>query len=198
MNKLCISTTLYLHNRRNRSKFALVKQKKNILARCSSSLTFTTTHTFYSLFKTYITMIQYVIRSFKNPRSGQVKLYPQMAPTTPVLRKELIREIEKTTVLASADIKACLDALEQKIVDHLIQGQTVRLGDLGSFRPTLTSKGKDEPEQVKTSDIKNVRVRFTKGAWLSKNLVPAYCQFRRTDANGYATASAPVETVGEA
>ena len=143
-------------------------------------------------------MIQFIIRSLKNPHTGELKLYPQIAPTTPVLRHELINEIEKSTVLASADIKACLDALEQKIVDHLVQGQTVRLGDLGSFRPTLTSKGKDEPEQVKASDIKSVRVRFTRGAWLSKNLVPAYCQFRRTDANGFAAASTPVETVGEA
>ena len=177
MNKLCISTTLYLHNLRNRSKFALVKQKKNILARCSSSLTFTTTHTFYSLFKTYITMIQYVIRSFKNPRSGQVKLYPQMAPTTPVLRKELIREIEKTTVLASADIKACLDALEQKIVDHLIQGQTVRLGDLGSFRPTLSAEGTTDPEACNASLIKRVRCRFTPSGTMNLQLAKKAVNF---------------------
>ena len=115
-------------------------------------------------------MIQYVIRSFKNPRSGQVKLYPQMAPTTPVLRKELIREIEKTTVLASADIKACLDALEQKIVDHLIQGQTVRLGDLGSFRPTIKSEGAATANAWNVDMVKSVNVRYTASGKIKKEL----------------------------
>ena len=112
-------------------------------------------------------MIQFIIRSLKNPHTGELKLYPQIAPTTPVLRHELINEIEKSTVLASADIKACLDALEQKIVDHLVQGQTVRLGDLGSFRPTLTADGTADLEKCNASLIKRVRCRFTPSGSMS-------------------------------
>ena len=105
-------------------------------------------------------MIQYVIRSYKNPRSGQVKLYPQIAPTTPVLRKQVIQRIEKTCTLTSSDIKACLDALEDVVVDLLTQGCTVRLGDLGSFRPTLSAEGTTDPEQCTAALIKRVRVKF--------------------------------------
>lgn len=105
-------------------------------------------------------MIQYVIRSMKNPRSGQVKLYPQIAPTIPVLRKQVIQRIEKTCTLTSSDIKACLDALEDVIVDLLTQGCTVRLGDLGSFRPTLSAEGTTDPEMCNASLIKRVRVKF--------------------------------------
>ena len=105
-------------------------------------------------------MIRYVIRSMKNPRSGQVKLYPQIAPTVPVLRKQVIQRIEKTCTLTSSDIKACLDALEDVVVDLLTQGCTVRLGDLGSFRPTLSADGTTDPEQCTAALIRRVRVKF--------------------------------------
>ena len=105
-------------------------------------------------------MIRYVIRSMKNPRSGTVKLYPQIAPTVPVLRKQVIQRIEKTCTLTSSDIKACLDALEDVVVDLLTQGCTVRLGDLGSFRPTLSAEGTTDPEQCTAALIKRVRVKF--------------------------------------
>ncbi|MDD6732671.1 MAG: HU family DNA-binding protein [Bacteroidales bacterium] len=105
-------------------------------------------------------MIRYVIRQMKNPRSGAVKFYPQISPTTPVLRKQVIQRIEKTCTLTSSDIKACLDALEDVIVDLLTQGCTVRLGDLGSFRPTLSAEGTSDPEECNASLIKRVRVKF--------------------------------------
>ena len=105
-------------------------------------------------------MIRYVIRQMKNPRSGAVKFYPQISPTTPVLRKQVIQRIEKTCTLTSSDIKACLDALEDVIVDLLTQGCTVRLGDLGSFRPTLSAEGTTDPEECNASLIKRVRVKF--------------------------------------
>lgn len=123
-------------------------------------------------------MIQFIIRSLKNPHTGELKLYPQIAPTTPVLRHELINEIEKSTVLASADIKACLDALEQKIVDHLVQGQTVRLGDLGSFRPTLASKGAESADKCDATLIKHVRCRFTMSATMAMHLQTANVNFQ--------------------
>ena len=143
-------------------------------------------------------MINYQVIPRRHLQSGKKYYYAQIAKVQPFGIDAIIEVISVRTTLASADVKAVLDALQNVTLRLVSEGQSLRLGDLGSFRPTLTSKGKDEPEQVKTSDIKNVRVRFTKGAWLSKNLVPAYCQFRRTDANGYATTSAPVETVGEA
>ena len=77
-------------------------------------------------------MIQYVIRSIKSPRTGEVKYFPQIAPAPPVMRKELIEEIEQKTTLTSTDVKACLDALEHAISNHLVQGQAVRLGALAA------------------------------------------------------------------
>ena len=115
-------------------------------------------------------MIQYVIRSIKSPRTGEVKYFPQIAPAPPVMRKELIEEIEQKTTLTSTDVKACLDALEHAISNHLVQGQAVRLGDLGSFRPTLTADGTADLEKCNASLIKRVRCRFTPSGSMSLKL----------------------------
>ncbi|MCI6294738.1 MAG: HU family DNA-binding protein [Bacteroidales bacterium] len=122
-------------------------------------------------------MIRYVIRSYKNPRSGQVKLYPQIAPTTPVLRKQVIQRIEKTCTLTSSDIKACLDALEDVIVDLLTQGCTVRLGDLGSFRPTLAAEGTTDPEECTAALIRRVRVKFCPSGSMNLRVVKGAVNF---------------------
>ena len=95
----------------------------------------------------------------KNPRSGAVKFYPQISPTVPVLRKQVIQRIEKTCTLTSSDIKACLDALEDVIVDLLTQGCTVRLGDLGSFRPSGTMNLRVAKGAVNFAPYKSLEVK---------------------------------------
>ena len=112
-------------------------------------------------------MIQYVCRSMKSPRTGTYKYYVQIAPSTPILRRQIIEEIEKTTTLTSSDVKACLDALENAVVQHLAQGQAVRLGDLGSFRPTISSFGTTEPEKCDSTLIRRVRCRVASGDWFA-------------------------------
>ncbi|MCI7645820.1 MAG: hypothetical protein MSS47_05845, partial [Bacteroidales bacterium] len=48
----------------------------------------------------------------------------------------------------------------------LSDGHSVRLGDLGSFRPTLSAYTFDSPEEVTAAGIKHVRTRFTPGTRL--------------------------------
>ena len=72
-------------------------------------------------------MIQYVVRSKKSPRTGTYKYYCEIGPATPVMRKQIVEEIEKTCTLTASDVKACLDALEDVVVDLLTQGVPVGL-----------------------------------------------------------------------
>ena len=123
-------------------------------------------------------MIQYIIRSLKNPHSGELKLFPQIAPTGTMTKQQVIDVIERTTTLTSADIKACLDALEWAIVDAMKDGKAVRLGDLGSFRPTITADGTTELEKCNASLIKRVRVRFTPSGSMSALMVRKNLKFQ--------------------
>ena len=123
-------------------------------------------------------MIQYVIRSMKAPTTGELKLYPMIAPTGTMTKNQVIDVIERTTTLTSSDIKACLDALEWAIIDAMKDGKAVRLGDLGSFRPTITADGTTELEKCNASLIKRVRVRFTPSGRMSSLMVRKNLKFQ--------------------
>lgn len=123
-------------------------------------------------------MIQYIIRSMKAPTTGALKLYPMIAPTGTMTKQQVIDVIERTTTLTSADIKACLDALEWAIVDAMKDGKAVRLGDLGSFRPTITADGTTELAKCDASLIKRVRVRFTPSGRMSALMVKQNLKFQ--------------------
>ncbi|MGR4837730.1 MULTISPECIES: HU family DNA-binding protein [unclassified Bacteroides] len=111
-------------------------------------------------------MIKYVIQAKKNPlKKNEVKYYPQAAPTTPVTLAQIIKRIEKRSTVSSADVKAVLDALQYEVVDALENGNTVRLGDIGSFRLTIKAEGAATAAEAKIKGaklIKKVNVQFTK------------------------------------
>ena len=127
-------------------------------------------------------MINFYAARRKNMTDGTIKYYPHIAPTQPVSRSEIIRAIEKVTSLSSSDIKSCLDALEYQIVEHLRQGHSVRLGDLGSFRPTLNVYTYDKSDDVNAAGIKRVRARFTPSGEMVRQLALHNMSFQRVDA----------------
>ena len=111
-------------------------------------------------------MIRYVIQAKKNPqKKEEVKFYPQAAPTTPVTLAQIVKRIEKCSTVSSADVKAVLDALQYEVIEALENGNTVRLGDIGSFRLTIKAEGAATAVEAKAKGaklIKQVNVQFTK------------------------------------
>lgn len=118
-------------------------------------------------------MIKYVIRAKKNPITKEVKYYPQMAPSTPVTLAQIVKRIEKRSTVSSADVKAVLDALQYEVIDALQDGNSVRLGDLGSFRLTIKADGSETAAGAKATGanaIKAVNVQFTKSGEMGRAL----------------------------
>ena len=75
--------------------------------------------------------------------------------------------------MSLADIKGVLDALQEVVLEAMADGYSVRLGDLGSFRPTISAlKSREKQEDVSADDIKAVRVRFTPAPALTRRLLP--------------------------
>lgn len=106
-------------------------------------------------------MIQYKVVKRKSPKTGEVIYHPAIAGVSVVSNQKIIERIEKKCTLASSDIKAVLDALEVELIDALRDGDAVRFGDLGSFRPTLRTKSQHEEKEVSVGDIAKVGVVFT-------------------------------------
>ena len=113
-------------------------------------------------------MIKFVIRAKKNPlKRDQVKFYTQMAPGVPVMLCTIVGRIEKRSGVSSASVKAVLDALQYEILQTLADGNSVRLGDLGSFHLTMHGEGASTAKEAKEKGanlIKRVSVRFTKSS----------------------------------
>lgn len=110
----------------------------------------------------------------KSPATGEVKYYPAVVLSKEPLKLEaIISEIVEATGVTRPDVKAVIAALEQRIIVAMREGKSFRLGDLGSFRPTIEAWGGEETaKNVSTSNIKAVHVRFLPSGFMERKLKP--------------------------
>lgn len=111
-------------------------------------------------------MITYKVGPKKNPYTGEFLYYGSIVLNNSVDLETIAKEIAAQNTLTPTDVTAVLVSLQEFIVRHMRNGESVRFGYLGSFRPTLTTKGVDKPEYFKVSHIKAVRTRFSPGSFL--------------------------------
>lgn len=106
-------------------------------------------------------MLTYRIVPRKNPKNKSIKHYPALVSPQPIFAPQVIARIERRCTLASADIKAVVDAIEVELIDNLSEGKSVRLGDLGTFRLSLRTEGASDPKEVTVEKIRGTHVVFT-------------------------------------
>ena len=109
-------------------------------------------------------MIKYLLICRKNPITKEFAYHASAIPVTPVKLDEIADSISATCTVNSADVKAVLDALQSQVIKALRNGQSVRLGDLGSFHARIQSKSAATEEEFKEdlgNHLKGVLVRFT-------------------------------------
>ena len=106
-------------------------------------------------------MILFYARPTRNPSTKTNGFSASITAVSPVSLNRIVERIQARCTVNSADIKACLDALQAEVLESIMDGKSVRLGDLGSFRPVLSSKFYANAEDVDANSIKSVRVRFT-------------------------------------
>ena len=119
--------------------------------------------------------------------------YPILKRKGTIGTEDLSEAISKRCTLHPADVQAVVIALSHEIRMSLESGQAVRLDQLGTFSLSASCSGSAQAKQVRSSNIKKVRLHFHPDArikrWLSrlefyktKNLKPA--QGVRTKASG--------------
>ena len=130
--------------------------------------------------------VRYVLRLKKNPQKGTIKKYAQIAPIVETKTiDDAVRYIEKISAMSSGDIKSVLDGLQDFLIVQLADGHSVRLGDLGSFRITLTSKGidPDETDFDPESLIDKVHVRFAESGKMLREIKKDRLKFHLVEPN---------------
>ena len=115
-------------------------------------------------------MITYKIVEKKMPGTQDFKYYGQIATVKPMGIRELCKKVAHATTATPSDVKAVLDAMEYEIIEAIKDGKSVRLGTLGSFRPTIKSEGAESAATWATNMIKSVNVRFTQGSEMKRSL----------------------------
>lgn len=129
-------------------------------------------------------MIPYKVRPRKNPVSQQVKYYAAISAVSPMKQAEVVDIISRMCTVSGPDVKAVLDALQIVVLDSLRNGCSVRLGDLGSFRPTLISDAEDEAAAVSAASVKYARCVFTPSAYIRNGLRADLLSFRQVAVSG--------------
>ena len=98
----------------------------------------------------------------KNPQNkdAAAKYYAQVVLAPEMALKQIVEQIADRCTLTGSDIKAVLDALMVVIKRNLANGSPVRLGDLGSFRPSVSGIGSENVDKFTASNVKKARVIY--------------------------------------
>jgi len=123
--------------------------------------------------------IQYSVSLLKNPVKGTTKAYGNLQLTGVVSIDELAEHMaEHNTVFSKGTIVGVLSDLGGCMRELILQGYKIQLADIGSFEPTISTKGQAKVEDFTAADITAMRVNFQLGSDFDNLLRDA--QFERT------------------
>ena len=108
--------------------------------------------------------IQYSVSLQKNPIKGTTKAYGNLQLTGVVTINELADHMaEHNTVFSKGTIVGVLSDLGSCLRELILQGYKIKLGDIGSFEPTIRTHGEPKVEDFTATDIVDMKVLFELG-----------------------------------
>ncbi|MDR1274649.1 MAG: HU family DNA-binding protein [Odoribacteraceae bacterium] len=84
--------------------------------------------------------------------------------------KEVAKLLADETTLNPKEAEFAIGQLFKVVIAALLDGKTVQLGDLGSFRLTAHCEGADTKAEVTAARVKKLTVRFTESEALKSAL----------------------------
>ena len=116
--------------------------------------------------------IKFKTQSRKNPQdlTAPDKYYAAAVSNGETDMEALAEMIAYQSTLTDTDCYAVLRSLEYNIINELKQGRIVKLGSLGNFQVSISSDGKETPEEVSAIDVTKSRILFRPGKKLRKLL----------------------------
>jgi len=99
-----------------------------------------------------------------------VKYYSSPVYKDRVSLRKIAKEISERTTLSTTDTLAVLEAMTQVLPFFLTNGSIVNLGDFGTFRITLQSRGADIPGELTPSHNTGFKLLFRPGKEMTDQL----------------------------
>ena len=141
--------------------------------------------------------IQYSVSLQKNPIKGTTKAYGNLQLTGVVTINELAGHMaEHNTVFSRGTIVGVLSDLGACLRELVLQGYKSQLGNIGSFEPTISTKGEAKVEDFTAADITSMRVNFLLGTDFDNLLRDA--EFEKTSTRAAQAKAKADETAAQA
>lgn len=104
-----------------------------------------------------------------NPQNALVKKwYPQVEVQSNVKINQLASEIAYSTAMTDADVLAVVRAFIAVMKNHLRAGDSVTVGDLGTFQFQIQAEGSETEFDFSVAKIKKTMIRFLPGVMLKE------------------------------
>jgi predicted histone-like DNA-binding protein len=114
-----------------------------------------------------------VLRGNPSNPAAPKRWFPILKSIGPVKEKEVAKLLADETTLNPKEAELTLYQLLKVIVRLLLDGHTVQLGELGSFRITARGEGSETEDEVNVNKIKSVHIHFTPSDVLRKEIANA-------------------------
>ncbi|CAD5299629.1 MULTISPECIES: HU family DNA-binding protein [unclassified Imperialibacter] len=101
---------------------------------------------------------------------GDQKYYAFVKRDRVISLREIIEEITAMSTLTKGDALNAVENFLDLIPKYVRKGHIVNLGQLGTFRINLSSKGSEKPEQVSIFSIKGTKVLYTQSEEMKREL----------------------------
>jgi predicted histone-like DNA-binding protein len=113
---------------------------------------------------------------------GEKKFYATISHRERVTLKEFSEEIADGRTLTPTDVMAVLISLSRKIPLHLLKGDIVDLGEMGSFTVNISSAGSADEKEFDQALIRGLNILFRPTPDMKKSLKTA--SYTKWDGNG--------------
>lgn len=107
--------------------------------------------------------MKYKMVAKANPqdRTATKKYYANPVKSGDIDQKAIAKEIASRSSLTAGDVANVLENFLELLPTHLIDGKSVKLGNLGSFRISFSSEGVETAKDFNAAtQIKNIRTLF--------------------------------------
>ena len=106
--------------------------------------------------------MKYKVIKRSNPQNRtEEKWYAIPINEGKITKTDIAKELVAMSSLSRGDVANVIENLLEVIPKYLLMGKSVSLGELGTFRLSLSSKGVENPEEITVGMIKGAKVIFT-------------------------------------
>ena len=111
-----------------------------------------------------------VMPNLQQGKEEELGLYPQLVTSGTKTLKDLMKRAAQHTGFNPAEVLGIVTFLEDAMVEYLSQGYHVKLGDIGTFSASLTSRKVKSKDEIRAKSVHFDNVHFRADKKLRKKI----------------------------